>query len=133
MSVWHPPPFIPPHMEDTEMQGAYQQSRTKGSLLVGGREEGVRVDGMRKFLSSYCTLWYQPRRHTDSCRAGTYYDILSKKPLAKMPNTSDENLTYCSETMWEIHKSLLQLSQSRTSNSLFISQDDRMIYCKMWT
>lgn len=32
-----PVPFIPPHMEDTESQGAYQQSRTKGSLLVGGR------------------------------------------------------------------------------------------------
>lgn len=44
--MWHPVPFIPPHREDTEMQGAYQQSRTKGSLLVGGREgRGSGVDG----------------------------------------------------------------------------------------
>ena len=71
---------------------------------------------MRKFLSGYCTLWYQPRRHDDSCRGWTYYDVLSEKPLAKMPNTADENLTYCSEAMWEIHKSPLHLSQSQTSD-----------------
>lgn len=92
MSMWHPVPFIPPHMKDTEMQGAYQQSKTKGSLLLGGRGSGVDGGelGLRwGRLSSYCTLWYQPRRHYDSCRGGgTYYDILSEKPLAKMPNTN---------------------------------------------
>lgn len=39
MSVWHPPPFIQ-HMEGTEMQRAYKQSRTKGSFLVGGKGWG---------------------------------------------------------------------------------------------
>lgn len=61
---------------------------------------------MRTFLSSYCTLWYQPRRHHDSCTGQTHYDVLSQKYLAKMPNTADENLTYCSKTSREIHKSL---------------------------
>lgn len=35
---------------------------------------------------------------------GRHNDLLSQKALAKMPNTADENLTYCSETMWEIHQ-----------------------------
>lgn len=113
------------------MQGAYQQSRTKGSLLGGG-SGGVEDGWLDEEISlSYCTLWYRPRGQNDSCRAGAYYDVLSEKPSAKMPNTSDENLTCCSKTMWETHKSPLQLSQSRTSNSLFISHDDGVIYCKM--
>lgn len=45
MSVWPPPPFIQ-HMEGTEMQRAYQQSRTKGHFLVGGKGWGcVSVSG----------------------------------------------------------------------------------------
>lgn len=35
---------------------------------------------------------------------GRHNDLLSQKALAEMPNTADENLTYCSETMWEIHQ-----------------------------
>lgn len=56
-----------------------------------------------------------------------------RSPWPKMPNTADENLTYCSKTTWEMHKSLHQLCQSRTSNSLFISQDDHVIYWEMWS
>lgn len=50
---------------------------------------------------------------------GSDYDLFSKKPSAKTSSRADENLTYCSKTSWDIDKSLLQLSQSWTLNSVF--------------
>lgn len=56
------------------------------------------------------------------------YDVLSEKPLAKRPSTTDKNLTYCSKTMWEINNKSNFLpkkeNKKQISNSLFISQDD---------
>lgn len=82
--------------------------------LAGGREGGV---------AGFALRGSGPGGSRAHC------DVLSEEPSAKMPNTSDENLTYCSNIVWELHKNLPRLSQRRTFP--IISQDDCVIYRKI--
>lgn len=90
--MWCPAAFIPPHVEDTDMQGAYQQSRTKGSLLVGGGCGLLGTGRLDEEIS--LQLFLQHKRHSDSCMGGgVRLRYVVCEDSAKMLNAADERLT----------------------------------------
>lgn len=106
----------------------------KGAFWLEGRVGAVWVRvagswGLRwgNFSPLIALCGTSPGGTLTAVEAGVY-DLLSEKPLAKRPSTTDKNLTYCSKTMWEINNKSNFLpkkeNKKQISNSLFISQDD---------
>lgn len=97
-------------------------------LLSGWREGVVGGDLDEKFSLQLLLLCCTNPGDTVTAVEGGHIMIYHlKRPWPKTPNTADENRTHCSKTMRKTHKSLRQPSQS-CAISLFISQDDCMIY-----
>lgn len=141
----HSVPFIPPQTEDTEMQGAYQQSRTKGILVVCVRVclcvsvcAGLRcvcvLGGLLLKLrwgnfSPVIALCGTSPGGTMSAAEGGH--IMIHCPRSPWPKCQTQQMK-----IWHIvqrpcgryTKGCSSFSQSRTLNLLFISQDDGVIY-----